>query len=120
MMIDGNYFRTDEVQGEEVLLDLRVVDLLGFHKGVDRKVIDSMLESITNNFVFPPVKVVQVREKLYTLAFLINPEDGKPDGGHHRAYAHYCANKPLRCEIVPEMHRASHAVIPIQEITYRN
>lgn len=119
MIIDGNYTRTDEVHGEEVRLDLRVATLLGFHKGVDKDSINSMLEAIARNCVFPSVKIVQVGVNCYAMAFLINPEDGKPDGGHHRAYAHYCANKLLRCEIVPARYKAHNATIPIQQMVCR-
>ena len=78
-----------------------------------------MLEAIAKNNLFPSVKIVRIGQDNYSMAFLINPEDGKPDGGHHRAFAHYRANKPLRCEVVPVKYRASHATIPIQDMVYR-
>ena len=117
MIIDGNY--TDEVHGEEIMLDLRVATLLGFHKVVDKKEIESMLEAIAKNIIFPPVRIIKIGQNNYSMAFLINPEDGKPDGGHHRAFAHYQADKPLRCEVVPVRYRAVHATIPIQDMVYR-
>lgn len=118
-MIDGPYTTTKEVHGEEVFLDLNKVRILGFHKGVDKKDVESLIEAISKDAVFPPVKVVRSGEKIFSLAFLIDSETGKPDGGHHRAYAHYLAGKKLRCEIVPFCYLAQNAKIAIQDLVYR-
>jgi hypothetical protein len=77
-----------------------------------------MLRSIEQEKLFKPVNLVQFSRNIYFMAFLIDDEQGKPDGGHHRAYAHYLANKPLSCRIVnPKWIRRG--TIDIRDLIYK-
>ena len=83
-------------------LDLNQVTLLGFERQNLFSKVEKMVQAIEagdNNF--PPVPVK--RFDYFTYALTHEPDKiGNADGGHHRAVAHYIANKPLKCRLVEE------------------
>jgi uncharacterized ParB-like nuclease family protein len=118
VIYSGNFTKISEIEGEERMLDLKKINLIGFHKGVDKEKVLSMLEAIAHNAQFPPVKVVEINEENYSMCFLVDDETMKPDGGHHRAYAHYLADKKLKVKIVSRKY-IHNIGINIREMTWR-
>lgn len=118
MIIEGNYTKVSQVSGIETELDLRTILLYGFQRGVFRKNVEDIQRKIRLDEKFQRVNVVRVRSEFY-MAFLINDNDGKPDGGHHRAYAHYLENKALSVKIVDEKYICHPPLILINDMKLR-
>jgi hypothetical protein len=116
MILDGNYTKVSQVSGIETELDLYKVRLYGFQKGVFRKNVEDIRERIKAGEMFQRVNVIQQSDSEFYMAFLINDEDGKPDGGHHRAYAHYLENKVLPVRIVEKQYICHPSWILINDI----
>jgi len=88
------------MDGDIVFLDLNKVRLFGFERETLASKVDRMIKSIeAGDEDFPPVPVKKFNKSTYALTH--QPDStGKADGGHHRAVAHYIANKPLKCMLV--------------------
>jgi hypothetical protein len=85
-----------------VYLDLNKVRLLGFEREVLSSKIEEMVQSIeVGDNDFPPVPVKRFDNTNYALTHQpVKGQRGKADGGHHRAVAHYIANRPLKCRLI--------------------
>ncbi len=89
-----------EVEFKEIELNLREIDLRGWETHVSDLLVDSYVKGIEMRDVFPSVPVVQISQNLYDLyRGCIDPNNL---GGHHRAVAHFIANRPLKCEVVSQ------------------
>jgi hypothetical protein len=97
---------------KSIVLDLSSVELSGWESSKNSIIVAAMIEGICLGCKFPPVDIVS-SEKGYCLNY--GSEDSLYDvknyGGHHRAIAHYIANSPLECTILPS-HRSQKAVLP--------
>jgi hypothetical protein len=82
----------------ETYLDLRIVTLYGWEQYKSDKVILEIQDSILNGNDFNAVKVEMIDETTFQIA-KEKLNNNRLDGGHHRAYAHYLANKKLKCII---------------------
>jgi len=85
---------------KEINLDLNKVELRVFEREVYDVIVDNMIKDIEVGNEFPPVPVYRIGENCYCLTPGLRDERGFVEGGHHRAVAHYIANKPLRCRLV--------------------
>lgn len=118
MMLE-DFTGVSEVKGIEAFLNLKVDNLIGFHKKVEEEKIKEMVELLKKGHSFPPVKVVKLMEHVYHMAFLIDEKTGHPDGGHHRAYAHFVAEKPLNVEIIDKKYMFPYPYTNIRNLMFR-
>lgn len=115
VMIEGNYTKVSQVSGIEYALDFSRDNLYGFQRGVFRENIEDIRQKIHKGLIPPSVKVIRQNNNFY-MAYLIEDETGKPDGGHHRAYAHYLEGKFLPVSIIDPKYIAFNSRINIKEI----
>ena len=118
-MLDSNYTQVSEAKGPEFLLYWDKVRLWGFQRTVEEEVIKSMRKFIQSGGLFPPVPVTTLTGHIYLMAFLIDDEQGKPDGGHHRAYSHYIEKKPLLCRLVDQNYTAYNSTVDVKDIVFK-
>ncbi len=92
-----------------LLLDLHAVDFYGFQSELDSDNLASILRGVDAGDSFDPLAVRRVLEReIYFLdATVVNANSGRPEGGHHRAYAHLLRKKPLPVHV-----RATLACLP--------
>ncbi len=119
MIYSGNYTTITEVEGSIIYLDLQKTMLFGFHKTVDKSLVDKYRVLIREGVNFPAVMVTTTDSTNFYLTFLLDPAQGKPDGGHHRAFSFYLENEPLLCKKVSNEHKATYADIPIKDLRYK-
>jgi hypothetical protein len=85
-------------------LDLEVNKMYCFEDGVNELIIANMIRGIKSGDIFPVVPVLLRAKGEYALingCVPLREEDNQRtrEGGHHRAYAHYKSQKPLRVEV---------------------
>lgn len=120
VMFDGNFTWISQVSGIETEINLGKTKLYGFQRGVFRNGIEDIRRKIREEFQFPRVNVIASGGDFY-LAFLVDDRTWKPDGGHHRAYAHYLEQKPLSVRVVDRKYIACPPVwIPITDLILRD
>lgn len=115
VMIEGNYTKVSQVSGIEYELDFFRDNLYGFQRGVFRESIENIRQKIREGKILPSVNVILQNNNFY-MAYLIEDETGKPDGGHHRAYAHYIEGKVLPARIIDKKYMAFNSRINIKDI----
>lgn len=115
VMIEGNYRKVSQVSGIKYSLDFSIEDLHGFQRVVFKGNIENIRQKIREGQILPSVNVIRQNNNFY-MAYLIEDETGKPDGGHHRAYAHYIEGKVLPVRIIDEKYIAFNSRINIKEI----
>lgn len=78
-------------------LDLNKVTLLGFEQRNLYSKVEEMVNAIERGDDFPPVFVRHLYGDTYRLTHDRVEGKFRPEGGHHRAIAHYITNIPLKC-----------------------
>ena len=103
---------------EEVSLDLAKIDLFGWEPRKSDLIVKEIVRLLESGFRFPKVKILKINETAYSLDDRPNTysRSGNPPGGHHRAIAHFKANKPLECLIVGEREELFSDAINIRDI----
>ena len=98
-------------------LDLDREDLFGFERERNPYILQSIQRGIDAGDAFPPVRVLLVHPKkgFFSCSAASQPTyfleknspqyrlGRRPEGGHHRAFAHWILGKPLLCELVGEV-----------------
>ena len=81
--------------------------MYGWEKYKSDKVIDYLISRIEACDEFPAVCVEKIEDDVYYLSrSMYNGLDtSNLNGGHHRAVAHYIANKPLKCIFIKKANR---------------
>ena len=106
------------------LLDLHEVELYGWERLKSRKLIDCIRVGVERGDRFDPLYVWKVSEVEYCLDVRrVNQENiDELDGGHHRAYAHWLAHRPLPVLVTEEIPKQEllayleHDYFPITDI----
>lgn len=81
------------------MLDLMHQDLYGWETPQSKERVEEFLVALQEGAVFPAVAVYEEPDGYYLTPSIEN-FDGTPDGGHHRAVAHYLGGIPLRAKIL--------------------
>jgi len=104
--------------GEILTVDLESTRLFGWEKRKSDKVIDALIKAIERGADIPPVRVYAERDDLFLAASIHPSNEGSlsPDGGHHRAIAHYIAGAPLPVKILQGENCVRYTPIPINDI----
>lgn len=97
-------------------LDLNKVTLLGWEQRNLFSKVEEMVNAIESGDNFPAVPVKKINENTYRLTMDRLYEWGRCDGGHHRAIAHYIANKPLLCRKSREVLNREHFIIELANL----
>jgi hypothetical protein len=118
VIMDGFFGTSDGVTGIKTSLDLCKNELFGFQYTVSPTRIDNYCKLIRSGAEFPRVCVTTADNQSYHIAFLTDPKNGKPDGGHHRAYAYFLEKRPLPVKIIPLCYQNRRSRIPIQDMTF--
>ncbi len=83
----------------EVFLDLVRDNLYGWETPQSKQRVDKYLEALKDGAMFPAVAAYEVDNDFY-LTPTIELPNGLPDGGHHRAIAHFLGGVPLRVRVL--------------------
>lgn len=89
------------MSGELITVDQSIVDVYGYERHKDARIVWNMILGIRSGDIFPPVGVFEYTcENGYKIAGISRDDDGLASGGHHRALAHLIEAVPLPIQIV--------------------
>ncbi len=116
-LFPGSQEALEGIQLRGLLLDLDKEDLYGFERDRNPYILQSIDRGIDAGDTFPAVRVLLVHPSPRFFSCNVSSEPvyfiekdrpdhrigRRPEGGHHRAFAHWIRGEPLLCELVGEV-----------------
>jgi hypothetical protein len=98
---------------EEIIANLRHVNLIGFFKRKNLETTISLLFALSQGDTLPPIKANKIVDSnTYELIYSPDEYGQVADGGHHRAYAYFLSETPCHLEIIHTLDSNSPLRIP--------